>query len=298
MKPTLFVLLIIGSYILNAQTLVTSDKLWSTMKGPVSGCNSFFCASYFTKFSGDTVIGGISYMKVQRSEDQQMLNWTNQGFIREESNHKVYFRDTPYKRECLLYDFGCKTGDTLHLDCLCTGTGYFVDSIKSIETEGVIRRYFYLTYLENKRKEIWIEGIGSKWGILNAGRGNCIIGGGENLLCFFEGGIKEYRDPGFPNYCYLSKEIINGIGPEKTVPQYKVYPNPASTELFVQSPQTNDGDFTLELYSVKGELVKTECLGTGSIINRIDVRSLKSGVYVVRLISAAGRYAEEMIIKK
>lgn len=301
MKHTLFVLLILGSYVVNAQPFVTSDKLWSTMKGPVSGCNSFFCESYFTKFSGDTVVGGIQYMKVLRSEDQQMHNWTIQGFIREENNHKVYYRDTLYKRECLLYDFGCKVGDTLHLDCGCIGKGYHVDSIKPIETEGVIRKYFYLTYLEIKSQEIWIEGIGSTLGILNGGGwGHCLTGGGmgEALLCFFEGGIKEYQSKEFPNYCFLSRDIINGIGPEKNVQHYKVYPNPVSRELFVRFPQINDGDFTLEFYSVKGELVKTECLEDGSSLYRIDVSSLKSGVYVLRLISASGRYTEEVIIKE
>jgi len=269
------------------------------MIGPVYGCKSFFCESYFTKFSGDTVVGGIHYMKVLRSEDQQMQNWTVQGFIREESNLKVFYRDTLYKRECLLYDFGCKVGDTLHLDCVCPGTGYHVDSIKPIETEGVIRRYFYLNYVENKTHEIWIEGIGSKWGILNAGGWmHCKVGGGENLLCFFEAGIKQYQDPGFPNYCYLSPEIINGISPEKNVQQYNVYPNPVSRELFVRSPQLNDGDYTLQLYSAKGELVKTECLEGGTNLHRIDVSSLKSGVYVLRLISASGRYTEEVIIKE
>jgi len=58
------------------------------------------------------------------------------------------------------------------------------------------------------------------------------------------------------------------------------------------------GDCTLELYSVKGELVNTECLEGGSNLHRIDVSSLKSGVYVVRLISASGRYSEEVVIKK
>jgi len=77
-----------------------------------------------------------------------------------------------------------------------------------------------------------------------------------------------------------------------------VFPNPVSAELFVKSSGGFEEDYTLELFSVKGELVKTECLEGGNSLNRIDVSSLKSGVYVVRLISASGRYFEEMIIKE
>ncbi|MGE5448667.1 MAG: T9SS type A sorting domain-containing protein, partial [Bacteroidales bacterium] len=54
----------------------------------------------------------------------------------------------------------------------------------------------------------------------------------------------------------------------------------------------------LELYSVNGELIKTVCL-EGSINHyRIDVRNLKSGIYLIRLLSPEGKYAEEVIIKK
>jgi len=83
------------------------------MSGPVSGCSSYFCSSYYTKFDGDTLVDGIRYMKALRSDDQQMKKWIIEGFIREETNKKVFYRDITAKEECLLYDFGCKAGDTL-----------------------------------------------------------------------------------------------------------------------------------------------------------------------------------------
>jgi len=164
--------------------LVSSNKLWSTMKGPVSGSSSFFCQSYFTKFSIDTVIDSQHYLKVLRGEDQQMKKWITEGFIREDSNQKVYYKDTSAKSECLLYDFGCQVGDTLNLDCGCIGKGYLVDSIKSTGSFGYSMKYFYLTYLEYGTNEVWIEGIGSTMGILNGGGwGHCLTGGsmGEAL---------------------------------------------------------------------------------------------------------------------
>jgi hypothetical protein len=44
--------------------------------------------------------------------------------------------------------------------------------------------------------------------------------------------------------------------------------------------------------------ISAECLEGGSNLHHIDVSSIKRGVYVVRLISASGRYSEEVIIKE
>jgi len=301
MKYILIILLIIGSLGASSQSLVSNNKQWSTMKGPVSGCNSFYCESYFTKFIGDTVVDEIHYFKVLRSEDSQMQKWITEGFIREDINQKVYYRDTIAKQECLLYNFGCNVGDTLQLNCGCSNTGFLVDSIRTIAIDGIPRRYFYLTYLEMKTQEIWIEGIGSTMGILNGGGwGHCLTGGSmsEALLCFFEDGIKKYQSAEFPNYCYLSQEIINGIESGKAIAQFKVYPNPVCGELFIQ-PSSNTVDaYTLEIYSVKGELVKTECLQMGSIRQQISMSSFQNGIYILRLISDSGKYGEEIIVKE
>jgi len=281
--------------------LVSGNKLWSTMKGPVFGCASFFCQSYYTKFSGERVVDNQNYLKVMRSEDQQMKNWITEGYIREDNTWKVYFRDTNAKSECLLYDFGCQVGDTLNLDCGCIGKGYLVDSIKTIGSSGYSMKYFYLTYLEYGTKEVWIEGIGSTMGILNGGGyGHCLTGGsmGEALLCYYDSGIKKYQSSEFPNHCYLSPEIINGIEPEKPVSQFNVYPNPVSGELFIQPNSNIEESFTLEIYSVKSELVKAECIIPGSTHYRINTSSLRNGIYILRLISDSGKYDEKVIVKE
>lgn len=284
----------------SAQSFISTNKLWSTMKGSVSGCSSFFCGSYFTKFAGDTLADGILYMKVRRSEDQQMQKWTTQGLIREDSNKKVFYRDILAKEECLLYDFGCMAGDTLSLNCVCRESGFLVDSIKTVVTDGVARKYFYLTYLKIKTlKEVWIEGIGSTLGILNGGSfSHCMTGGGDALLCYYEAGIKKYQSHVIQNYCYLSLGIINGITPEKAVSKLKVYPNPVSGELFIQQVSTVNVGYTIELVSMKGKLLRTECVEAGNNPYLLNVSSLKKGIYFLRMNSGSGWYEDEMFIKQ
>jgi hypothetical protein len=68
--------------------------------------------------------------------------------------------------------------------------------------------------------------------------------------------------------------------------------------LLIHPTQSVDEGFTLKLYSIKGELVKTECLDVGMNTYRLDIRTLKNGIYILHLISASGRYAEEVIIKE
>jgi|GEM_PF-2383528 len=281
--------------------LLSTDKLWSTMKGPMFECpTSFFCASNFTKLEGDTLIDDHQYLKALCSVDEYMQNWRNCGLIREDSNHQVYFRDYGEIKERLIYNFNCKPGEIIHLETTCSGD-YLVDSIVTKIDLGTKRRHIYLNYISFRvTHEEWIEGVGSKWGILSSGgEGNCLIGSQAHaLLCYFEKNKKMYQSNEFPNYCYINPEIINGIAPAKTVSQFKVYPNPVSDELFLQPISNIDEGYTLELYSVKGELVKTECLDAGMNLYRIDVNSLRNGIYILRLISATGKYDEEIILKE
>jgi hypothetical protein len=121
---------------------------------------------------------------------------------------------------------------------------------------------------------------------------------GEALLCYYEAGIKKYQSSEFPNYCYLSSEIIDGIEPEKAVSQFNVYPNPVSGELLIQPTSNIEEGYSLEIYSVKGELVKSECTELGSMLHRIDMSSLRNGIYILRLISASGKYDEKVIVKE
>jgi hypothetical protein len=81
-------------------------------------------------------------------------------------------------------------------------------------------------------------------------------------------------------------------------PIFKCFPNPISSEVFIQSSSDTEEAYTLEMYSVKGELVKTECLEPGSTLHRIDTSSLRNGVYILRLISDSGKYDEKVIVKE
>ena len=80
-----------------------------------------------------------------------------------------------------------------------------------------------------------------------------------------------------------------GIGDEVTVAGIKLYPNPASTILNV------GGEFAFakaELFNLQGQLMST------STSKEINVSSLKTGMYLIRVTSQSGSIATERFIKK
>jgi hypothetical protein len=112
-------------------------------------------------------------------------------------------------------------------------------------------------------------------------------------MCFTENGQQVYQNQEY-NTCFCTS-VINIKNPGS---ELKVYPNPGSGEWFVQPSKLVDEGFTLEMYSVKGELVRSECVEGGNNPYLLNVSSLKNGIYLLRMISGSGKFANEVIIKE
>ena len=98
----------------------------------------------------------------------------------------------------------------------------------------------------------------------------------------------------------LSKDIYIGVTPNeitaKSNGSFKLYPNPASDEVILDLEQNLNGFYTLDIISLKGEIIKS--IYIGNIANyTMDVSSLTSGVYFVRLKSDKLTMIEKMILK-
>lgn len=163
---------------------------------------------------------------------------------------------------------------------------------------GKLRKHWYLnTYRAETDSAIksystlWIEDVGRigffPYNISGA------TGAISYLLCFSEDGQMVYQNPQY-NTCFFYTSTESIFNPVK---DFKVFPNPVYGELLIE------GDFrkeklVLELYSGKGELVKTECMEGSGNSYRIDIKTLKSGIYFLRVHSTKVKYLEEVIVKK
>ncbi|MFH1005684.1 MAG: T9SS type A sorting domain-containing protein [Bacteroidota bacterium] len=180
----------------NAQyhKLVDTNKMWSTFNhyGP-----SKVYETYFTKFNEDTIINLLHYYKVFKSFDSTQANWINDGYIREDSNHKVFYKKDISQVEFLLYDFNADVGDTIHRyisDRLTISLK--VDSINTVNIAGSLRKRFYLrAKMMPPINEIWIEGIGSLLGIFYSGYIGVLDSYKHSLLCYYENDSLKYLNP-------------------------------------------------------------------------------------------------------
>ncbi|MBN2777393.1 MAG: T9SS type A sorting domain-containing protein [Bacteroidales bacterium] len=78
--------------------------------------------------------------------------------------------------------------------------------------------------------------------------------------------------------------LLSNISPyeAKSITNFDLvcYPNPASSEFFVDLPQGTEDD-VLEIYSINGALVHEQAVGVFN--NRVDVCNVKPGMYLVKL---------------
>lgn len=74
---------------------------------------------------------------------------------------------------------------------------------------------------------------------------------------------------------------------------FKIYPNPAQSS-FVLQADINEAS-QLNVYDIKGRLVKSNHLGIGATNFEIDIEYLRSGIYIVELISGKNRSIKKLI---
>lgn len=79
-----------------------------------------------------------------------------------------------------------------------------------------------------------------------------------------------------------------------------VYPNPASNNLNVDFTLSNDADATVELLNGLGQVVATQVLGhvSGEQSVSIDVASLESGMYIVKVKTSNGEITKRVSVVK
>ena len=157
------------------------------------------------KIEGDTLLDGVSYKVMYATRNEDLTGWNLWGFLRETEDRQVFSRRPSTSDEQLLYDFSMEVGDTI---CMCD-YGYDECCMVVIEkgetiVNGEPRQQIVLEYpFGNGEEEVWIEGIGSLYGIVDSGS-LFLTGGSTNLLCYYEGGdlIWQNTTPGY-NECYM-----------------------------------------------------------------------------------------------
>ncbi len=283
------------SGILNSQSIIDTTKRWSTV---IHELPSYIIFTEYIKFGGDTIIDLLSYKKVLRSTDEFQNVWESYGFIRETFDKKVYYR-TDTTPEYLLYDFELNVNETIETTGIygdvynshLTPMTFLVSQIDSVYLGNVYRKQLHLNPViqgdtSTYASEFWIEGIGSKTGILHW-EAYFVGGNSYQLLCHLKNDTIVYQNPSYTT-CYYYYDWLDVKG-NIFEDRINVYPNPANDNLFINT----DENATVEIINMQGQIVATKTLSDKN--SSIDVSELRCGVYTMRVKTDNGIAMKKMV---
>lgn len=259
--------------------MLKTGKLWSNLcitYDPNMTDNSL--TTNFVKFEGDTLIEGKTYKLILQTEDENMVKWSLQGYVREEITEGLYLRRLNGVEE-ILYKYNLNVGDSIATINRFIGVPkYIIEKIDSVLINNVFRRRYTMTYDNTTSlKETWIEGIGSSKGILSS----CldVTGASFRLLCYSENEVLMYNDPEYPDcYYYTRTSIDKLISTDDTI---SVYPNYSQDNITISSTKYKQ----LRVYNANGFLFDTLDLGTQTVII-LNIINYPKGLYFVSPVSS------------
>jgi len=250
--------------------------------------------SYLTyenyKTSGDTLIGAYTYVKVLYAHNISSgpFNFSPYAFkfaYRNDSiNKKVYYLDVTngINKDTLWYDFNLNIGDSLKETFAYTSTGYTMNNqrriVSSIDSVLICGSY-------HKR--------------FNFG---CSVGGFETSLIEGAGFKDKFDVTGYLGYCPFEPSAVYSTGFSScsvtSVQDYvkenqiKLFPSPANTELKI--------NFSLQFteYSILNSVGAVILKGNLSDLQSINISSLATGLYVIKIQDKSGNNYQSKFIKQ
>lgn len=265
--------------------IVNEDGLWSTViVHCVPAGNNY--ATYFTKFEGDTIIDGYSYKKIWRCDEEDLINWSTDGFIRENEDHQVFLKPPDYI-EGLIYDFGVSPGDSVEaLNVYLNSSNILhfvvteVDSVLLLD--GYRKRVTLYEYI-NQKEEVWIEGVGSYFGILNScNDAYGIACGGFSALCYKENGSLVYQEPVYATCFYSVTVGLSSVKQERL----QVYPNPAKNFVSITFP--NNSGRWVEVWDFSGKIIEKNLFFEKNIL--LNLQEVDNGMYIIKVLDDENYY--------
>ena len=82
------------------------------------------------------------------------------------------------------------------------------------------------------------------------------------------------------------------LSSEEIVDDFKLYPNPAKSELFIE---TNKPENVISIYNIQGVLIKR--ITSNTTLNRFNIDNLASAIYIVEVENSENRSYQKIIVK-
>lgn len=244
--------------------------------------------SFYERFyvDGDTIINSLTYKKYYISFDTIIANNSSMyAFLREDTiSKKVYAISADSLQEHLIYDFSLNVGDTTTVYSHWWYTNqYFnvkVQAIDSLLIQGQFRKRLKLNNLDGSFSgpydEYWIEGIGSTYGLFNAGLSGITFNlpslfDFPLLNCFEQDDSLLFSQSNTPECFYM----YTGVGQFEVLDNVsiKLFPNPAKDVIYLTN---HSKDINISIFNNFGQ----QQLGNINIENHsINLSQLSKGFY-------------------
>lgn len=100
------------------------------------------------------------------------------------------------------------------------------------------------------------------------------------------------------NMIFFEKSEVLGIGDviDENMPSVKLYPNPTNKDVFVSVENPSEGSIECVVYDMMGRKLHSQTLD-GSGVNKLDVKGLKPGTYMVKFLSEMFENTELLIVR-
>ncbi|MCB0757545.1 MAG: T9SS type A sorting domain-containing protein [Flavobacteriales bacterium] len=268
-----------------------TNSSWCILTGCLDGsCNGDY-GYIIDQITGDTIIDGLIYQKVQETYYPVSNNGCctppiglSSGYLRDDTaNKKAYWRGETMGQDTLLYDFTLQVGDTLNG---FMGNCMIPWIVQSIDSAIVGTNYHKRINLESDTCNGFsiIEGIGSTQGLTNcpylpfemATILQCVTVSDTLLYTMSCGsGINPCAD--LPSY-------ISPIFSQRLL-RVQVSPNP-TTGMLILDGQTDQLPLALTIMDLTGKVITHKVITY--LPATVDVSTSSKGVYSLRIIQRDG----------
>ena len=126
---------------------------------------------------------------------------------------------------------------------------------------------------------------------------HCITGTGNTNVYYYITGDSTNSLQHLNYKANLTANCPNGIVEKASVNNLKVYPNPIKNS-FLVSGLENVGNLSLEVYDMKGAIVKTEVKNATNSEIEISIQTLSKGEYLLKVYDANGKIINTSRINK
>jgi hypothetical protein len=238
----------------------------------------------YTTNGTDTTINSINYFKLIWNTNDPYY-----GAMRNDSG-KVFILPKDSLNEYLAYDFTANVGDTIFNVYKDAGAYTLYSGIENVVIEylstvdlgdGILRKQ-----LQTQNGKLWIEGIGSTYGLFSEDSLN-VSNYGSALSCFSIGNTSLY-----PTYANVVCEMGVGLSSINENRNLLAYPNPTNAIFMIETKQDIKQfcvyDALLRKIEIPIQLTKNKLI--------LNTESLMNGHYFVEILTANERFMQKMIV--